>query len=419
MKKIKLWYLLLTAFFYYPILLKFKVITYAIVYLIPLIFFLMHYQWVYDLIRRIKNTKIMYSVYAVIIIGIASIAVPILMGTNDFSYFSTVLDIIKFAYRSLFLLCVFELYVSKEKSVELFMRYFIYSCCLYIAGTVVFLLAPVLKEWWINIISIPAMDMEHIQKSFYVTRFGWSGFAGFSCTMWCCLAVIFNVYIIVAENDRKEHFWKEFISLAVLLCGNMFYGRIGFVLSIFCVCMMMLYFLTRKPWYIVTAIIVVAVLIGGLLILKERSVKVQEWYNWCFSIINNFIASGRLGTESTDILFGEMLFIPKFATLVLGDGKFSLPDGAYYMHTDSGLVRPVLFYGVFFTVISYFVLWNLILCLKNRRVLKKEHALNIMILNLLIVWFAFELKGPTFYLMATYLLPISVLMQDNKKECKQ
>ena len=421
MKKIKWWYLLLTAFFYYPILLNQKIVTYAVVYLVPLAFFILHYQWTLESIHRIMMSKLRYAVWAWGIVTSASIIVPILMKTNDFSYFTNApIDIVKFSYRSLFLLGVYEIYVDKEKDVKMFMRYFIYSCCLYILGTVIFLIFPQVKEFWIGIISIPELDMTHIRKSYYATRFGWSGFSGFSCTLWCCMCVIFTIYLIMDSYEKKQNIYKEIIALVWLLVGNMFYGRTGLVLSIICICIMLVYFLRRKPAYIVWVIMLASIGIISLLILKEQSDKVRNWYNWCFSVINNFVSSGRIGTDSTDILFGRMLFIPKIETIILGDGKFTRPDGLYYMQTDSGIMRPMLFYGVFFMLIGFYILWNLIINLRKSNQKKRNIKLQIMMFNLFLVWALFEIKGPTFYLMATYLLPITILFdEENSKEEKK
>ena len=418
MKEIKIWYLVLTAFFYYPILLNQKIITYAIVYLIPLIFFIVHYQWTLGIIHRIMYSKLRSAVWAWCGITCASLAVPILMGTNDFSYFANApMDIVKFVYRSLFLLGVFEIYVDEKKEVTLFMKYFNYSCCLYILGTVIFLIFPNLKEIWINLISISELDMSHIQKAYYATRFGWSGFSGFSCTLWCCMCVVFDIYLLIDNYEKKKSFIKEVIVLVVLLMGNMFYGRTGLVMSVACICMMLLYFIRRKPHYIIAVVVAAVVGIVALLILKEQNDSIREWYNWCFSIVNNFLETGRLGTDSTDILFGRMLFIPEFSTIILGDGMFTRSDGLYYMQTDSGIMRPMLFYGIFFMILGFYIFWNIALCIRNTKKMKKDSKIALLIFNLFLVWAPFEIKGPSFYLMATYLLPITILfMEKNNKE---
>lgn len=429
MKKIKLWYLLLTALFYYPILLKQKIITYSFVYLIPLAFFIIHYQWTLGICHRIMKSRLRYAVWAWGIITCASIIVPVLMQTNDFSYFTNApMDILKFSYRSLFLLGVYELYVDKEKDVNLFIRYFCYSCCLYIVGTIIFLLFPAFKEFWINIISISDLDMTHIRKPYYATRFGWSGFSGFSCTLWCCISVILMIYLIIDKHEKKQKFFEELVSLIFLLAGNMFYGRTGLLMSMVCVCIMLFYFMPRKPFYVVMTAIIVVVGIGLMILLKSESEQIQTWYNWCFSVVNNFISSGRIGTDSTDILFGRMLFIPSFATIILGDGRFTRDDGLYYMQTDSGIMRPMLFYGIFFMIIGFSILWNIIWGIRDKADKRKNPKKTILITSLLLTWVVFEVKGPSFYLMATYLLPITILFHeqndkerknDKEKQCKR
>ncbi len=67
---------------------------------------------------------------------------------------------------------------------------------------------------------------------------------------------------------------------------------------------------------------------------------------WATEFINN-IMTGSSGTSSSDSLF-DMYFWVEGKTFLFGDGYYSDPNNSdrYYMGTDAGYMRPILYYGL-------------------------------------------------------------------------
>jgi len=65
---------------------------------------------------------------------------------------------------------------------------------------------------------------------------------------------------------------------------------------------------------------------------------------WILELFVNFI-DGDIGTSSTNKLF-TMFFVPEVLTFLFGDGYYVTSEGGYYMGTDVGYLRLILFFGV-------------------------------------------------------------------------
>lgn len=75
--------------------------------------------------------------------------------------------------------------------------------------------------------------------------------------------------------------------------------------------------------------------------------KIDKMNNFAFQMFYNYQESGQLETSSTDALFNRMYFsIESTKTVLIGDAIYSNDDGSYYMHTDAGYMRNVLYFGI-------------------------------------------------------------------------
>ena len=83
---------------------------------------------------------------------------------------------------------------------------------------------------------------------------------------------------------------------------------------------------------------------------------IERVFPFVFELYFKYVASGEIQTYSTNRL-GEMWSVPiSSTTFFLGDGLFTDPvSGKYYMFTDVGYLRNLLFGGFFWVilVISY------------------------------------------------------------------
>ena len=143
------------------------------------------------------------------------------------------------------------------------------------------------------------------------------------------------------------------------------------------------------------------VLFIGLTIFKEVNTAIEGWYNWAMDPIIDLFSTGKIQTSSTDSLLG-MYFLPEWKTILFGDGFYMDPiTGSYYMAVDVGFLRPMLFYGIFLTLIAYSIP---VLLFFSLFILDKRNW--ILSALLILTMFVFELKGEVY--MA--IIPVAAML---------
>ena len=94
-------------------------------------------------------------------------------------------------------------------------------------------------------------------------------------------------------------------------------------------------------------------------------------------------------------------------------GFYSTADG-YYMSTDAGIMRPVLFGGILFAVLRYLSVYAVLFinCLKEG--IKREEK-NLYFL-LLLICIVFEVKGEIIFSCLPIFLWLLVIKAYNRRE---
>lgn len=88
-------------------------------------------------------------------------------------------------------------------------------------------------------------------------------------------------------------------------------------------------------------------------------------------------------------MFNDMYFTLSPKQVLFGDGMFTGVDGKYYMHTDVGIMRNLLFYGIFGTIALYYYHYRLIF-------INADNQKKIALARLLFLLTAImEIKGQT------------------------
>lgn len=89
-------------------------------------------------------------------------------------------------------------------------------------------------------------------------------------------------------------------------------------------------------------------------VITINSMKKNENVMKKFTVMNNFVFQafhnkrdqGKFITSSTDALFNRMYFPLEEKTILFGDGYYTNTDGSYYMRTDAGYMRNLLYFGI-------------------------------------------------------------------------
>ena len=401
----KWWILLLCAYHFFPfITTRGSMLLYIWAYGIPIIYIALNLNYLGRIISIIARSEILISIVSILLLSCMSIILPAAYGTNDYTFLTdAIMTMVKILIRMLFIVMVILKYVPNSTK-ETYMKYFIFSCCLYIFGTIVMLAVPQIKDIFYQLVKESENAKELALDSRYTTRYGWGGFSGFEYTFKCVLAVIFNNYLIERDIKNRKIWWMLSVT-GVLLVGTLFYGRIGFLVSILIMLALCVRLLKKRPKVLLVAIVGIVIATVALLILQTKNQTIQAWFEWAFDLFLTFFKTGKLETGSSNVLLDRMLFIPESKTILVGDGMYSTATG-YYMETDSGLMRPVLFGGVVFALFRYLSFFSLIViyCLQ-KKVPKETKAMFFWIGTICVI---FEIKGEILFSCLPIILTLKI-----------
>jgi hypothetical protein len=161
------------------------------------------------------------------------------------------------------------------------------------------------------------------------------------------LAIVYALFAFyiggsIKKNDSKYFFFFVLVLsfFAVFTVGRIAY--LGFLFSFF-----LLIFSARKELFVVFVFSASAVTLFGLHVYNNQSdfSGLITLLYYSFEFIFNLINKGELTTSSTNVL-SQMYFPLNEDTILVGDGKYDLLTGGYYMHTDAGYMRDLLAVGM-------------------------------------------------------------------------
>lgn len=372
---------------------NFPMLGHLLVYLIPLIYI----SFNIDILKKtfVKPTKFQYiwlGIYAFLVV--LSIVLPLLYNTNDFTYIVTITFILRRIIVYLFLMFVIIKKYGKAASIEMFMYYYCWATICYVLFTMIMVAIPPLKNVIMGIVSNDFQN-ELLQNFGYATRIGWMGFSGFRATIKCSISVCFITFLAWNQNSDlkiKKSFMIATIILSLL--GNMFYGRIGIAVSVIVIIIALLMYRLITRRFIIKVLFVIVLGYLVLLVLKNYNSSLNDWYIWMTTPFKNFFETGSFNNKTVNMMTNEMLFLPKFKTILIGDALYTV-DNHYYMQTDLGFMRNILFWGLPGLVLSYSLVF-----LPKMELLKKYNKLLILIFISFII---LEYKGEVYYEFAPFL----------------
>jgi len=232
-----------------------------------------------------------------------------------------------------------------------------------------------------------------------VGQLGYGGIRGLSIsgTSFFGLGVGYGlVYIYYFANWEKifvEYKIFKYVFLLLLIFGGMSAARsssIGLILGA-------LYFIINKiskknfkrsfkvKNFIMMFLIIILSTFSINVIKENESLveKFQRMDRFVFQIIYNKQDTNKFTTSSTNVLFNNMYFGVREKTLLFGDGMYTNEDGSYYMYTDAGYMRNILYFGMigvvflFFYQTRFFIWGNKKLFLENIFILVYILIMNI------------------------------------------
>ena len=329
---------------------------------------------------------------------VLDVITPIINSTYDFSMLYNVWYAVAMGLPFL-TICVYE--NKKAGATDTLQAVFgIYACgvALYVVGTIMILLIPALRNFILKYAAITPNDYKYLQFPQYKTRIGWAGFSAYGMALKCTVAFVMAFYVFVKENELKGKI-KYGIVLFLTFLGNIFYARTGIIACIL-VFGIFMFFESKKKHKIKSFIGTLAIIIIAYFVVRYLLENYQSntAIAWIFESFLNGNDRG-LNTYSTESL-SNMIFMPRnLSTFLFGDGYYTY-NGRYYMRTDVGFMRLMLYGGIFFTALLYLVV---ILSLHN---LSKYKGIGTRLFwYFLVIFLVFEAKGES----VITLLPIIMI----------
>lgn len=353
------------------------------------------------------NTKYLFNFVIWVLLIIIT---PIAHGTNDYTYFNTLTTILGTALNLFVVVLIADKHKNEIGLLHSFMYLYMYTMVAYVFFTTICLVVPTVKQIVLNNVYISSGNMALIGLRKYATRIGWAGFSGYSVSIKCTIANVFALYFIVRNNsDTKKQAVFYYLIYIITLLGEFYYSRTGLIASMLILAVTFILTLRAKNilnsiWAILLVGVVIA-LIPTLqaIALTNRSVA------WILEPFLNFLSDDGFTSTSSAHLINDMLFRLNSNQLLWGDGMYTGATG-YYMKTDLGFMRLILYFGVPGLLVTYFMIVRSLVEIRKNFEAKIGNWFSIALLCSFLV---FEFKGESiiFLLPLFYVLGLIVRMK--------
>ena len=384
-----------------------------IVHIVALLIVLPRIRIITSSIKSDKRLSVAVFIYSILLM--MSVVVPIVYGTNDYGFFKKVFSTgVLLPLRILAATAVTERFLKKKVGINDLLKYFIKSCLILVFSTIVFLVSPGLKGAWQSIVYIGSeRGIASMELLSYASRFSIVGFMGFKYAFMMYLSFIFSFYLLMEGLFYKR--WLGVVAVLASILGASFYGRTGLVLVAVSMVLLLPKIVSKIGGFRKLLMIIagIALLSGSLYLFGRENVVLQKWASWSFSIIEN-LTENRIGDGSTDALKEQLAYRPSVETMLYGDGQYvDSETGGYYMGIDIGFMRNILFYGLFFSFLMYYLWFNL---MRRMEDINNGSLWRTAVLLIAISAFLAEFKGECIEVLSALVFVAILVYCNNKKK---
>lgn len=342
--------LLFMFLFSFPIALISSELIVGILLFVLLIFNNKYRNTVLKIVLNKRVILIFMSLFA--IIGF-SLFIPTLHLTYEYSIVRA------FVARVVILLIgilLYSFYLYKDSS-EMILKNIIYVFIIQSFIQLISFIYPEVKE----ILNIFRSESAIIIQENYgnIRGLAISGSAVFGLAI--CYGLIYIYYIIYWKDMFSNYKMLRLISFVLLLFGGLSAGRTAFIgIPIGLLYVVIMFFMKRRItikinsnfniWNtFITCMVFIGIVVLSIFLLTNESLqyRLETLADYVLQFYYIYEKTGRLATSSTDVLFSNMYFGVSTKTFLLGDGMYTDTNGSYYMNTDAGYMRNILFFGFF------------------------------------------------------------------------
>ena len=365
------------------------------------------FSCIYLLFNRVIIRQYIEKSYKTVFISsiliLLSLIIPVVYETNDFSYVKITSIFFK---STIIMLCLLTVIIKKhgyKKQLQYFVYYYAIAQLVYVVGTLVLALSPSVQNTWFSFFTKSVNSAERLNYYGYTFRIGWQGFSGFRSTLHCTIALAFALYLRINPKEKYINGFQFLLLFLGSISGNLFYGRSGLSVSVI-ILIIMLFCLKKERIMTIAKISVLSVLILLCINSLKDLPMFNKWYNWMSTPFVNLIETGDMDNGSVSRLQEMSKTRIEPTTVLVGDGYF-MKDGRYYMHTDIGFMRIILFWGLIGAIPTYYLVAKSLYDVKG--------ISKILAVQLLTIFLVFEYKGDVYYEFVP-LITVMVFAMNNR-----
>lgn len=283
---------------------------------------------------------------------------------------------------------IYNIYYS-QKTIALLMKEIVYALLFQSLFIIAELVFPPCKSFFNQLLpsSVPASKWawRHV---------GVTGFAAYNMGVFLALGLFLTVYLF--ENNEFS-IKKTLFLFSCFLSTALLAARSSFIVFFF-VFVYFLYFIKRKM-NLKFALIILLLFICVFFALYQYSMTNQKFkfiFDWMFSIVLTLFDKGK-GLREVDgvkVIGENFYWMPELTTFLFGDGRYAGISGiGYYMETDAGYMRRLLYFGFFLSVFYYITyLYYFVM----NAISVKNIQYKIIILSIICIIMIMQYKGDFF-----------------------
>lgn len=172
-------------------------------------------------------------------------------------------------------------------------------------------------------------------------------------TVFFGLAILYGlifIFFIKRCVERNKFTYRDILCGLILFIGGFFTGRTFFigvgVAGLYFLCSSFPLYYKMKTLCRIFIFFILGTVGIWMSLPEVLQDKVYNLLLYAFEFLFNYLDRGTLSTTSSHKLFDGMYFPISLFTFFWGDGLYSGYDGAYYLYTDAGYMRNILYMGI-------------------------------------------------------------------------
>jgi len=244
-------------------------------------------------------------------------------------------------------------------------------------------------------------DANNRLESIYRFRaIGLTGFASYSMAV--CQSFIAYMFIPLWMGLRKPYiFALSLLAFIIVVISALLSARTAFIfliplylwITVAAISTFGSKFSNRLLVALLVSVSVISIAIFAISAFGDETFELM--ISWILEFFSNYSDSGQLSTASTEST-KELFFLPSETTILFGDGLY-LVNGLYYMQTDIGYLRILLYGGIVGSFLFYapFVLLFYFGFFYTKKIYGLQFSFLITVF--LVLMFIVNIKGSIFF----------------------